>query len=222
VADRSGPPPEDERSLGLLEEATRVDQAVYAAVADTPTPRLDQIMRRVSSAADYSRLSMSCAAVLALLGGRRGRRAAGWGLCSVGVTSAVVNLVLKPVGRRERPDRVGQDVPTLRQVEMPESRSMPSGHTAAAVAFAEGASRAAPALGLPLHGLAALVGYSRVHTGVHYPGDVVAGAVLGAVLGEFTTSCLARRRMRRQQHRRWGRSGSVRADRSADSAPASS
>ena len=70
---------------------------------------------------------------------------------------------------------------------------MPSGHTAAAVAFASGASRALPALGLPLHALAALVGYSRVHTGVHYPGDVVAGAVLGAVLAELTTARLARR-----------------------------
>jgi undecaprenyl-diphosphatase len=193
MAEPSGSVPDgDEARSGLLAEAGLVDQAVYRAVADTPTPQLDQVMRRVSEAANYSRLSMATAAVLAVLGGRRGRRAARWGLASVGVTSAVVNLVLKPASRRERPDRPGEGVPGARHVDMPSSRSMPSGHTAAAVAFASGASRAAPGLALPLHALAALVGYSRVHTGVHYPGDVVAGAVLGAVLGELTTSRLAK------------------------------
>ena len=37
-----------------------------------------------------------------------------------------------------------------------------------------------PALALPLDFLAAAVAYSRVHTGVHYPGDAVVGAVIGA------------------------------------------
>jgi undecaprenyl-diphosphatase len=185
----------------LLAEADRVDEALYHAVADTPTPRMDEIMRRVSEAANYSRISMATAATLAVLGGRRGRRAATWGMCSVAVTSAVVNLALKPIGRRERPDRPGEGERAPRHVDMPSSRSMPSGHTAAAVAFASGASRASPALALPLHGLAALVGYSRVHTGVHYPGDVVAGAVLGAVLGELTTSRLVHRAARAEARR---------------------
>ena len=44
-----------------------------------------------------------------------------------------------------------------------------------------------PALGAPLRGLATAVAYSRVHTGVHYPGDVVAGALSGIVLGQITT-----------------------------------
>jgi len=36
-----------------------------------------------------------------------------------------------------------------------------------------------PPLSLPLHLAAAAVAYSRVHTGVHYPGDTIAGALLG-------------------------------------------
>ena len=39
-----------------------------------------------------------------------------------------------------------------------------------------------PAVSLPLHALAGLVAYSRVHTGVHYPLDVVVGSMLGAWL----------------------------------------
>jgi undecaprenyl-diphosphatase len=177
-----------------LEDAERVDVAVYAAIARTPTPALDRAMSRLASAADYSRLSLAAAGVLALVGGRAGRRAAAMGLASVGATATVVNLAVKPIGRRRRPDRVAQEVPLARQVQMPTSRSFPSGHTASAFAFATGVGHVLPAAAVPLRALAALVGYSRVHTGVHYPGDVVAGALMGAALAQVTTRALERRR----------------------------
>jgi membrane-associated phospholipid phosphatase len=176
-----------------LGEFERIDRAVYGVIADTPTPRLDGAMRRVSTAANYSRLSFVASGALAVLGGRRGRRAAISGLASVSATSAVVNLLIKPVGRRRRPDRAGESVPESRHVPMPDSRSFPSGHTATAVAFANGAGQVLPVVSLPLHLLAALVGYSRIHTGVHYPGDVLAGALLGSVLADVTTGTLSRR-----------------------------
>jgi membrane-associated phospholipid phosphatase len=175
----------------LLAEIERIDLAVYAAVASTPTPQLDGAMRRLSNAANYSRLSIAASAILALSGGRRGRRAAASGLASVAVTATIVNVVIKPFGRRARPDRAAEDVPVERQVRMPASRSFPSGHTAAAVAFASGVGRVLPVAGVPLHALATLVAYSRVHTGVHYPGDVLAGALLGAVIADITASALS-------------------------------
>ena len=176
-----------------LEEVERVDLAVYRAIAATPTPRLDGAMRRLSQAANYSRLSIASAGLLASIGGPRGRRAAALGLSCVGTTATFVNLVVKPVGRRRRPDRAGAEVPAARQVDLPGSRSFPSGHTASAVAFAAGVSRVLPAAGVPLHSLAAAVGYSRVHTGVHYPGDVIAGALLGAMVADVTAASVSRR-----------------------------
>jgi undecaprenyl-diphosphatase len=178
---------------GLLDEVGRLDAAVYEAVAATPTPSLDRAMRGLSEAANYSRLSIGSAALLALTGGRRGRHAAVAGLASVSATSAVVNLVVKPLGRRRRPDRSGGTVPEQRHVPMPTSRSFPSGHSAAAVAFASGVSYVLPAAGLPLHIVAALVSYSRIHTGVHYPGDVVAGALIGSAVADAVTPVLGRR-----------------------------
>jgi undecaprenyl-diphosphatase len=185
----------------VLDELDRVDHAVYDAVAATPTPHLDDAMRRLSSAADYSRLSIGASAILAIFGGSRGRRAAASGLVSLGATSAIVNVAFKLAGRRRRPDRVAAAVPPARQVEMPASHSFPSGHTAAAVAFATGVGRVMPLAAVPLHLLAAAVGYSRVHTGVHFPGDVVAGAVLGATIADFVSG-LAPRRGRADQRRR--------------------
>jgi membrane-associated phospholipid phosphatase len=175
------------------DEAERLDVAIYAAIADTPTPAIDRVMRRLSRAADYSRLSLASAAVMALTGGRRGRRAAVLGLASVAVTATVANLIAKPLGRRRRPDRIAEDVPLGRHVRMPASSSFPSGHSAAAFAFATGVAHASLVLSVPLYALATLVAYSRIHTGVHYPGDVVAGSLLGAALAEATTHALAGR-----------------------------
>ena len=173
--------------MSAFTEAERIDVAIYAAVARTSTPTLDTAMARLSSAADYSRLSIASAAVLALSGGRRGRRAAAMGLASVGVTATIVNVAVKPLWRRRRPDRLVHEVPVARHVPLPRSTSFPSGHSAAAFAFATGVGHALPQAAIPLRALATIVAYSRVHTGVHYPGDVVVGSVLGAALAQATT-----------------------------------
>ncbi len=171
-------------------EAEAVDTAVYAAIAGTPTPTLDKAMTRLTHAANYSRLSLAASLVLATTRGARGRRAAEMGLASVAVTSTVANLVVKPLGRRRRPDPAAYQVPTERQAPLPRTRSFPSGHTAAAFAFATGVGQVLPTEAGGLRVLAALVGYSRIHTGVHYPGDVVGGALLGSVLAQVTTHAL--------------------------------
>lgn len=164
------------------EELNRLDLAAYAAIATTPTPMADTAFRRLSRAADHSKLWLGCSALLAAFGGERGRRAAENGLASIGLTSAVVNIALKPLANRHRPDRSALDVPVTRQVAMPHSTSWPSGHSASAFAFAAGVGEAWPLVGVPLSFVASLVAYSRVHTGVHYPSDTIAGAVAGLAL----------------------------------------
>lgn len=179
-----------------LEEADRLDLAVYAAIAATPTPTMDEGLRRLSRAADHSKLWAGASAVLAAAGGLRGRRAAENGLAAIALTSAVVNVGLKPLGNRRRPDRATAAVPIARQVAMPDSTSWPSGHSASAFAFATGVGAAWPAVGVPLSALASLVAYSRVHTGVHYPSDTIAGTVAGVALAPVAVAALGRRRRR--------------------------
>jgi len=182
------------------DELNKLDLAVYAAVAVTPTPEMDVALRQLSRAASYSRLWLGCSAVLAACGGKRGRRAAENGLTSIALTSAVVNLVLKPIGNRRRPDRRMYNIPVARQVTMPRSTSWPSGHSASAFAFASGVGAAWPQAGIPLGVVASLVAYSRVHTGVHYPSDTIAGTVCGVALAPMAVAAVERRR--EQQRRR--------------------
>jgi membrane-associated phospholipid phosphatase len=186
--------PARQRLAESLRELGVVDRAVYAAVASASTPVLDVPVRRLSNAANNSRLWLGIAAGLAIAGGPRGRRAALTGTVAIGVTSALVNLGVKSLYARQRPDRAGAGVPDQRQVPMPSSSSFPSGHSAAGFAFASAVGRELPWLGSGLRFAAAAVAYSRVHTGVHYPGDTVVGSLIGAGTGQAVAGVMDRRR----------------------------
>jgi undecaprenyl-diphosphatase len=150
----------------------------------------------VSLVGDHSLIWLGIAGATALFGGRRGRQAAFDGVVSIAITSLVVNGALKPMLPRDRPDRELHQVIVARHVPLPASTSFPSGHSASAFAFANGVSGEMPELAVPLRLAAAAVAWSRIHTGVHYPGDVVTGALVGGAVGE-SVGWLRRRRDRR-------------------------
>ncbi len=160
-----------------LQRLAALDERLFRRAARADTPLLDRVLPRLTSSADHGLLWAAVAGVLAVSGQRR---AAVRGLVSLAVASSVANVPAKHAARRTRPQL--HSVPVPRQLfRQPETSSFPSGHSASAAAFAAGVALESPLLAGPVGVLAAGVAYGRVHTGVHYPGDVAAGVALGAL-----------------------------------------
>jgi membrane-associated phospholipid phosphatase len=95
------------------------------------------------------------------------------------LTSAIITNIMKYSINRPRPYIT---YPYIEQVTSGGSPSFPSGHTSDAFAFATSVSIAWPKwyVIVPSYVWAGAVAYSRMDLGVHYPSDVLAGAIIGA------------------------------------------
>jgi undecaprenyl-diphosphatase len=139
---------------------------------------LDPVFEGLTYAGSFGILWLLLAVALSGFSWRRP-----WLAARVAVTILIAEMVsglLKLWIDRDRPPLAQPDPEPL--VHLPPTASFPSGHATVAFACATALALAVPRLVLPLFALAALVAWSRVYVGVHYPLDVLAGAALGVVL----------------------------------------
>ena len=126
-----------------------------------------------------------------------------WLWTRVGVAILLAESVsgaLKEGIERDRPPVVDPEPEPI--MRLPDTHSFPSGHATVSFACATVLALAVPRLRYPLYALAALISWSRVYVGVHYPLDVVGGAVLGVALAialRTLAAVLRRSAPRRQQ-----------------------
>lgn len=93
------------------------------------------------------------------------------------------NLWLKSVFARPRPCQIDTGIPLL--IARPADYSFPSGHTLSAFLSATIIARWRGRAGVPAFILAGLIAFSRLYLYVHFPSDILGGAILGILTGQL-------------------------------------
>jgi len=145
---------------------------------------LDDWMPLVTLYAEHGILLIGIGVILLLF---RSRRVCGAAVLT-GLTSGLLigNVLLKNLIARQRPCWINTDLNML--VSIPTDYSFPSGHTLHCFIMATVLLHYDRRLGIPALVMAILVAFSRLYLYVHYPTDVLAGAVLGIGIGLLTTA----------------------------------
>lgn len=142
-------------------------------------PTADRVFYGASAVGDFSLIWQIAAVSRGLIGHEKEavRLSA-----SLGAESALINLGVKSLFRRERPVRAEH---TSRKLRQPKSSSFPSGHATSGFMAATLLSAGRPRSRWFWFPLAAVVASSRVHVRIHHGSDVAAGALIGIGLGRL-------------------------------------
>jgi undecaprenyl-diphosphatase len=168
----------------VFDSVLAADAALRAWFTTHHTPWLDAVMLTLSSLGQAGTLWIILAAVARLENPRRAGRL--WQmLLAIGLAYLLVDYVLKPGFARTRPFDAMLDVRIVGF--RPVTYSFPSGHACSAFAGAWVLTLMWHRIAWLFWILAALIAFSRIYIGVHYPIDVLAGALLGLVVGALVT-----------------------------------
>lgn len=178
----------------IPEAIGRLDFLTFQWLRTHHFPLLDVVMAGLSDVARGGAIWIALAVLIAFVYQSR------WPgivqvLLAIALAFLITDYLAKPFFNRARPFESYTESRVYGY--RPTTPSFPSGHAASAVAGACALVRLAPGARAIFWICAALVAFSRVYLGVHYPGDVVAGALLGLGVGKLVVGGT-----------RWGRSES--------------
>ena len=147
--------------------------------ANLRSPIMDLLMTAITTLGNHGLVWLIPAGILLLT--PKHRKAGVAVLAGLALEVVCCNLVLKPLVGRIRPCDVNPAVQLL--VARPDDFSFPSGHTGASFAAVSALYFSRSRLWIPSLILAVLIAFSRLYLYVHYPTDILAGALLGIMTG---------------------------------------
>lgn len=159
--------------------ASSLDAALFDAALRSRSRPLDAVFVPASHSGTAG-LPWMGLALAVRFGLARGRSLGAVRSCAAIGAGWAAGHAAKRLTKRTRPCEEREGVAI---VECPESSSMPSDQASSAFAGAAVIAAAVPSLAAPLYAAAALTASSRVYVGVHYPSDVLVGALLGQLVG---------------------------------------
>ena len=181
----------------MLETITNLDANILLFIQDyVRTPWLTPLMKFLSLIGELGAVRIVLTIILLI---RKNTRRAGLVvLISMAVTFVLVSFMIKPAVHRVRPFNLYPAIQVLGVV--PSDYSFPSGHTSNGFAAALVMLRMLPRrAGVPAVILAALIAFSRLYVGAHYPTDVIAGLLIALVISQLVWYIMAGRQRRRTQ-----------------------
>jgi hypothetical protein len=153
------------------------NRLLYAMRTRLHGPAMEAIGKTLGKLGAHGAAWLAIGIVMAFVDSENGED---WVVAGIlGPVAIGVNYIVKVIVRRPRP--VIEGLPPLGGA--PSSLSFPSGHATSSFACATAMSRIAPEATIPFFVLAAAIAVSRPYLGMHYPSDVLVGAVLGVGLG---------------------------------------
>ena len=168
----------------MLDFLNQLDTILFIFLnAKLANPVFDILMPFVTYKQTWYPVWIIAAIGLVWKGGKKGRWIVLIVILSVATADLIVNRIMKPSFMRTRPCNVVEEVHLL--VEKKSSKSMPSSHAANFFAVATVFSYFYRKYQWIFWFLASLVAYSRVAVGVHYPFDMLVGAICGSLFGVF-------------------------------------
>ena len=178
----------------LQEFIVNIDVAIYLFVDSIMNPVLNVIMTFITHLGDTPGIIWFILG-LGLLIPRKTRKLGILLFAGLAFASVINNLCLKEIIERPRPYNLDPEVwknagyeyiwPNL--IKKSDSWSFPSGHTSTSIgagfALLLGCRKKELGIGIPAFIISLLIGFSRIYVHVHYPTDVIVGALIGLLSG---------------------------------------